>query len=350
MFGVQFANVLANGATLAMALAILFAPCASRAGAVNMTWVDVGNPNNAADLSGHGRVDHAYRIGMYEVTIGQYADFLNAAAKSDPYGLYDDHMRTDLNIAGISRAGTSGSYTYTVIDSANRPIAYVSWFDAARFANWMQNGQGSGSTETGAYTLNGLTSGSAPAKNAGAQVYIPTVDEWYKAAFYSPAKGIAGGYYSFATQSDSAPGNTIGATADQANYYAGGHYATTNAGETYSTSQNYLTNVGAFSASASYYGTFDQDGNVQEWNDDFYSGLSRGVGVRGGFWNSQNPSSLDKATGAALANAADANSGYGFRLASVVAVPEPSTGCLLAAGIAAGWRAIRRRCSAHATR
>ena len=65
MFGVQFANVLANGATLAMALAILFAPCASRAGAVNMTWVDVGNPNNAADLSGHGRVDHAYRIGMY---------------------------------------------------------------------------------------------------------------------------------------------------------------------------------------------------------------------------------------------------------------------------------------------
>jgi formylglycine-generating enzyme required for sulfatase activity len=127
-------------------------------------------------------VDKEFRIGKYEVTIQQYTDFLNAVAATDPYLLYDANMAIDLNIAGISRSGTSGGYSSSVINngglSGNRPITFVSWFDAARFANWMHNGQGSGSTETGAYTLvGGQTSGTAPAKNTGAQFYIPTENE-----------------------------------------------------------------------------------------------------------------------------------------------------------------------------
>lgn len=62
----------------------------------------------------------------------------------------------------------------------------------------MHNGQGSGGTETGADTLvSGLTNGFVPARNPGAQFYIPTEDEWYKAAYYSPVKVGAGspGYY-----------------------------------------------------------------------------------------------------------------------------------------------------------
>lgn len=62
--------------------------------------------------------------------------------------------------------------------SGNRPISYMSWFDAARFTNWLGNGQGSGSTETGAYTLSGATSGIFT-KNVGATVWIPSEDEWY---------------------------------------------------------------------------------------------------------------------------------------------------------------------------
>jgi len=51
----------------------------------------------------------------------------------------------------------------------------------------------------------------------------------------------------------------------------------------YSASQNYLTNVGAYGANPdSYYGTNDQAGNVYEWNDVVMSGSSRGL--RGGAW------------------------------------------------------------------
>jgi hypothetical protein len=103
--------------------------------AVTIDWVTVGDPGNANDTintgtnPNFGAVGYAYRIGRHEVTIQQYTDCLNAAAKSDPYSLYDTRMGTNLNIAGIARAGTSGSYVYTVMSNAgasgDRPIAYV---------------------------------------------------------------------------------------------------------------------------------------------------------------------------------------------------------------------------------
>src|ERR1043166_7794532 len=104
-------------------------------------------------------------------------------------------MSSDLNIAGIARAGVSGGYTYSVIGSPNHPVTYVNWGDAVRFANWLHNGQPSGlqdatTTEDGAYTLNGALSNadlSAVSRNADASWFIPTENEWYKAAYYQPA-------------------------------------------------------------------------------------------------------------------------------------------------------------------
>jgi sulfatase modifying factor 1 len=298
--------------------------------AVTIDWVTVGDPGNAADTTGYGAVAESYRIGKYEVTIGQYADFLNAAAKSDPYSLYNTSMASDLSIAGISRAGSSGSYTYSVIGPSgstpagassptNRPIAFVSWFDAARFANWMHNGQGSGSTETGAYTLvGGQTSGMAPAKNPDAQFYIPTEDEWYKAAYYK-GSGTSAGYWNYATQSDTAPGNTIGSGANQANYYSYGYAVTQSS--IYSATQNYLTDVGAFSNSVSAYGTFDQTGNVFEWNDLTGAGDSA-RGLRGGNWYDSAVYLSSSYRGVLAPSYTLLN--VGFRLASPVAsgVPE----------------------------
>lgn len=146
------------------------------------------------------------------MTIAQYTAFLNAVAKTDSYNLYDTRMATDLNSAGISRTRTSGNYVYSVMEnsgsSANRPITYVTWFAAARFAHWLANGQPSGAqnsstTENGTYNLNGATSGNAVAKNSinpntgSTPTYsIPTYDEWYKAAYYSPElNNGTGGYY-----------------------------------------------------------------------------------------------------------------------------------------------------------
>jgi formylglycine-generating enzyme required for sulfatase activity len=265
---------------------------------------------------------------MYEVTIQQYADFLNAVAASDPYQLYNPSMETDLTVAGIARSGNSGAYTYRVIGPSgatpsgasspgNRPIAYVSWFDAARFANWMHNGKGAGDTENGAYTLNGATSGMAVAANAGAKFHIPTPDEWYKAAYYSPTLNHRkGGYYVFATQSNATPGSvpdndiTKRHRPNQANYFNGG-FAVTQA-ITPSPSQNYLTDVGAFSKSASFYGTFDQAGNVYEWTDGNGSGSQRSL--RGAYWvsNVADTSYLDEY----ILPPDYESSGSGFRLAS----------------------------------
>jgi sulfatase modifying factor 1 len=152
--------------------AIVAALITSASATVTMDWVSIGNINNLADpLTGYGSVDHAYRIGKYEVTNAQYGEFLNAKGQTNANGIYN----TSMSNYGITRSGISGNFSYSVTSAlANRPVVYVSWFDAARFANWMMNGQGNASMETGAYTLNNATRGIITA-NIGAQVYIPSV-------------------------------------------------------------------------------------------------------------------------------------------------------------------------------
>ena len=249
-----------------------------------MSMVTVGNPGNVADMTFYGAVSYSYQIGKYDVTGSQYTAFLNAVGSTDTYALYNADMGTDTRIAQISQSGLSGSFTYAILNSTgSRPISKVSWFDCARFSNWMSNGRPSGAqnsttTENGAYNMNGATSGNAVAKNltnpntgSAPTYWIPLENEWYKAAYYSPNYGGTGvgGYYFYATQSDTAPGTTIGSSANQANYNdAIGH----------------VTDVGSYSGSGSFYGTFDQAGNVYQWNDlDGTGGLDRGL--RGGGWN-----------------------------------------------------------------
>ena len=220
----------------------------------------------------------------------------------------------------------------------------MSWFDTARFANWMTNGQGGGSTEAGAYDLATAAPGVAPAKTPGATFYIPTENEWYKAAYYSPNYGEVGvaGYYDYATQSDTAPGNIVGSTANQANYKNGVYSVTQSS--SYSLSQNYLTDVGAFSGSGSFYGTFDQSGNVFQWNDlDGLASSGSSRGLRGGPW-SDVAFDLSSSFRNTSAPSYEGVGGVGFRLASPVAVPEPSTWVMGLAGLAcAAWGTWRRR-------
>lgn len=313
---------------------------------VTIETVTVGDAGNAGDTrpltGGYGSVADVFAIGKYEVTIGQYTAFLNSAAAvtSDSYivDLWNANMTSDLNIAGISRSGAgtlASPYSYSVIGSGNRPIAYVSWFDAARFANWMNNGATNGaSTETGAYTLNGATTGIIT-KNANATWWIPGENEWYKAAYYKGG-GTNAGYWLYPTQSDTAPGNTIGSATNQANYL-GVNFSVTQS-SSYSSTQNYLTEAGAFINSASAYGTFDQGGNVLEWTD-AVDGSYRGR--RGGSWNNSYDT-MDSLYASRAAPTQEANN-LGFRLASVPEpVPEPGTwvaAALLAGGAAfAGWR------------
>ena len=73
-----------------------------------------------------GAVGYTYNIGKYEVTAGQYTEFLNAVAKTDTYGLYNTNMWSSTYGCKIQQSGSSGSYTYSVAsDYANRPVNYV---------------------------------------------------------------------------------------------------------------------------------------------------------------------------------------------------------------------------------
>jgi len=296
---------------LAALACLLTAP--ARAG-ITYEMVTVGNAGNAYSTSGYGAVAYDYQIGKYEVTVGQYTAFLNAVAATDTYSLYFNERPF------IRQIGSPGSYTYDAIVSANIPITGVSWGQAARFANWMMNGQGGAdTTSTGAYTLYGQTNGPARAINPGATFHIPTHNEWYKAAFYSPIKGSTGGYYSYATQSDTAPGNHIGGGANQANWF-NGVYSVTQSSQ-YLDPKDALTDVGAFSGSASFYGTYDQAGNAWEWTDlDGLEGPARPV--IGGSYNSGSGEMSSSYFDPIGTNSAF--NGLGFRLAGPAAsgVPE----------------------------
>ncbi len=309
---------------------------ALNARAITIETVTVGDPGNPNDPStGHGSVAYQYQIGKYEVTAGQYTAFLNAVAATDTYGLYSPSMATDLNVACIAQSGTSGSFTYSTIGSPNHPVSYVSWGDAARFSNWLYNGQptgaqGAGTTETGAYTLNGAVT--APAllavtRNPVSGWYLPNDNEWYKAAYYQPAAkgGDVDSYWKFPTKSnavplsDKPPGDTIDNTR-VANFFfddgvANGFddgYAVT--GSTVkSTTQNYLTDVGAYTSSPSYYGTFDQGGNLYEWNETVISSGTQRV-LRGGFWDDTSSFGLAATYSTAGTPSLEFNS-RGFRVA-----------------------------------
>jgi formylglycine-generating enzyme required for sulfatase activity len=313
----------------------------------------VGNPGNAPDpATGYGAVSQPFRMGRNETNVSQYAVFLNAVAKDDTYGLYHPSMSTDSATAGIVRIGAPGAYVYAAIPGTeNRPIAWVSWFDAARFANWLHNRQPTGNqdaatTEDGAYTLNGITSGVGVARNPAARFWIPSEDEWYKAAYYDPAKDATGGYWRYPAQSDTLAGNTIG-VAKSANYFDGDYVGSGTA--SYPTG-NALTDGGAYgTGSLSRYGTADQAGNLWEWND---AVIAAERGTRGGCFDADGPEENLSALHRGSAVPSLEDNRHGFRCAmsplsdfaqSFPAAPATATGGVtvwIEPAAVGGWRFV----------
>ncbi len=315
-----------------LALLVILASAGSlQAGEIiDIETVFVGNPGNPDDthLLAYGGVDHSYSIGKYEVTAGQYTEFLNAVAATDPHGLYNSPaMSSYIYGCKIERSGSSGSYTYSVAaDWANRPVNYVSWGDAARFSNWLHNGQGSGGTETGSYDLSGAMSPAdlmVVTRDPNATWVIPSKDEWYKAAYHKN-DGATANYWDYPTGSDSLPSNDLVEPTDpgdNATFFDDGWTI----GFPY-----FRTEVGAHENSGSPYGTFDLGGNVFEWNE---TAIGPSRHVHGGAFIGNN---LHAATSFVNSPAAELFS-LGFRVAQV---PEPTTLSLLAFGSLA---LLRRR-------
>ena len=253
--------------------------------------VTVGHPKNPADSTGYGKVSYEYRIGKYEVTNAEYCEFLNSVARDDPHALYDPRMAQQYG--GITRSGSSGSYTYSTINGRDKkPVSYVSWLSCIRFANWLSNGKDKAGTEDGTYEIVGgrvarLPDHSTLAAGKTTHWALATENEWYKAAYYDPDKPGGPGYWRYAVKGGNPP---------QCNLNSGS-----------------ITEVGSYASSPSPSGTFDQNGNLWEYNETL---AGTKVGLRGGsFYIDDNTNYLLSSTRYEVLSAKWPN--YGFRVVAL---------------------------------
>jgi formylglycine-generating enzyme required for sulfatase activity len=305
IFSTLFATALLSAFMNSVAFADSFG---SGGNTFSIPFVSIGNAGNAADSTGYGAVSYNYNMSTYAVS----QDDINKAVAN-----------------GFSN-GTTGNWT------GSQPATGITWYQAAAFVNWLNTSQG----YTAAYNLDaGATTltlwspaqawqlgGQNLYRNAAAHYFLPSENEYYKAAYYDPNKAGGAGYWQYATGSNSAPTAVASGTGAGTAVYNG---------------------VGSVPAAVdqsgglSPYGTMGQTGNVYEWHESASDGVndvsSENRVLRGGGWT--NASSNLQSSYRTNVVPSFTDNILGFRVASI---PEPSTYALLAVGCA-GLLALRRR-------
>ena len=251
---------------------------------INMAFVGIGSPGNAGDAahSGYGDVAYSYSIGTYEVTADQWAAVRAAAP-------------------GVGNAGAW---------SGSEPTGGTTWYEAAKFCNWLTTGN----INQGVYNTTTWAVNRSYRNNQLRAYFIPTEDEWYKAAYYDPTNG--GNYYDYPTSSDTAPTGVYGGTSPSTAVYD-------SLGAVDPLAPANVDNSGGLSP----FLTMGQGGNVWEWTETA-SGVLRGgsYAVVGGSWLSAAHREIANPSG-------DNNYQVGFRVGTFGVVPEPGSLGLLLLGL-----------------
>lgn len=295
----------------------------------NAAWP--GNPAiPSADYAlGRGSVGYEYRIGRFEMTLAQWIPFFNAAYDR-PGGerIPWTELPTAWSAVPVTPTHAGGQRWAVPAGRENELVGNISWRMAAVYCNWLHNEQrlDRAAFLTGAYDVSTFGTGTVNrnftdqlTRSPGARFFIPTWDEWLKAAHYDPNRFSPGqgGWWRYSTSSDTAPiGGPPGV--GQANYgFSSGGFT------------ERLILLGSYPTVQSPWGLLDAAGGTGEWTEGVLS--VGGVSYRqvdGSFWGtSPSRSVLDSITtmGGILPNIA--SSGYGFRIASVV--PSPGSGLLV---------------------
>ena len=279
-----------------------------------LEFVTIGNPENAPDFQNDtlwtrpsspyavGSVSYVYNIGKHEIS----RDMVQKANQLGGLGI---------SLGDLSFNGGNG---------VHRPATSINFLEAARFVNWLNTSAGNHA----AYKIDsndnlqlwtpaeaGYNSGNL-LRNDLAKFWVPSSNEWYKAAFGSPT----GAWFDNATGSDLAPeavsGGNLGAIYRQL-------------------SPSDITNAGGLSL----WGTMGQGGNALEWTETAMDGVndsgSENRELRGGGWEFGDISNSYRSG----SSPQDAGYAVGFRVAMV---PEPSSLSLFLAG-GAVFAAARRR-------
>jgi formylglycine-generating enzyme required for sulfatase activity len=280
-----------------------------------MEFKTIGNPNNTADTTGlpnpAGAVGYTYDIGKFEVS----------RAMVTAYNATPGVVQISLDPMSSTTGGTG----------PNRAATGISWNEAARFVNWLNTEKGFAPAYN--FTSNGFNDNIAlwdstanpldfdasnRYRSKRANFFLPSLNEWYKAAYYDPNKSGGAGYWDYATGSDIAPTAVAGSTAQGEAVY----------NRTVAQGPADVTNAGGLSP----YGVMGLNGNVWEWEESSIDQLNNAGnsnrGLRGGGYNSASAalSSLSRGT-ASPSSQVSSVSDYGFRVASLnsdAVVPEPS--------------------------
>ena len=344
--GARMTNLRAFAGCLAVAIAAL----ASNVFAVTVDWANIGNANNPAYLGnpgfpgGIGAVGYDYQMSRTETTRGQFAEFLNAVASNPSAPSYVTTLWSGSTNFGITRTLSGGSYVYSAA-SPTSPITNVSWTMAARYVNWLNNGQPtitSGTAtwntalNTGAYTMADTRANTVSTvvpratsitPGLSQKYFLPTANEWVKAGFYNPGSATWNTWQTGVSSPTPAATSIPSGATNTAVYNTG--VAVPGYG---------ALPVGSIPNTQSPYGLYDMLGNVTEMTDTG-NGTGAWFAVSGnysiaalniGTWNIDNNRYLTTISSA-----------NGFRVSGIAPVPEPETITLAAFGIVGLCGAVR---------